>query len=137
MMDTKAILGISALAVVLILFGTYYLNPTDSQGDDMDFIMLEGSGDISVKVGEEFTVGLRGNVTTGYDWVLVSDGGIALVDDLYRVDDPGNPPRVGVGGIHYFTLKAEKAGTYEVDFDYQRVWMGSEGNTVTLKITAE
>lgn len=136
-MDMKTAAGISVLAVILVLFGTFYLNAADSQGDDMDFTMLEESGDKTVKVGEEFTVGLRGNVTTGYDWVLVSDGGIALVDDLYRVDDPGNPPRVGVGGIHYFTLKAEKAGTYEVDFDYQRVWMGSEGNTVTLKITAE
>ena len=136
-MDTKVILGISALAVVLILFGTYYLNPTDSQGDDMDFIMLEGSGDISVKVGEEFTVGLRGNATTGYDWILASEGGIILTEDHYITDDPGNPPRMGVGGVHYFTLNAEKAGTYEVVFDYQREWIGSEGNAVTLKVTAE
>ena len=128
-----AIIVLSAAAVI----GLAALDSTSSErsGEDMDYTVFSTSGELEVSVGKEFTVALRGNVTTGYDWTVSSDGGLRLVKDWYQADDAGNPPRVGVGGMHYFTFVADDAGTYEVTLDYLRSWEGSEGNVVTIAVS--
>ena len=135
-METKHLFGIVVIAVVLVLLGTLFIHTDGSQaGDDLDSSLI-GSDGKEVGVGEHITVALRGNATTGYDWKVVSTDGPRLVRDWYVVDDKsGN--MVGVGGIHYFTFSCDKAGEYDIVFDYQRSWQGSEGNTETYHITVK
>jgi predicted secreted protein len=79
---------------------------------------------------------MKGNATTGYDWVVVSmPEGLKLVKDWYQ-SDSADEHIVGAGGTHYFTFSGEK-GTYDVVLDYQRSWVGSEGNTVTVQVTIQ
>jgi len=138
-MDVRYVLALAVIAVSAIAIGAVMMGGSpDGQSDDiMDSVQFDESGSMKVKAGQQFTVSFRGNATTGYDWIVASDGGLKVVNDWYQADDAGNPPRVGVGGVHHFTLIAEKAGTYEATFDYQRSWEGSEGNTRTITVTAE
>jgi len=91
---------------------------------------------MNVKAGEDVTIALEGNRTTGYDWKVVSADGLELKGENYVVKQ-SEPMLCGVGGTHYFTFHCEKAGTYNVVLDYLREWEGSEGNTKTVQIIVE
>jgi predicted secreted protein len=96
-----------------------------------------GAEIIHVKVGEVFTVSQKGNATTGFEWKAVSYDGLKMVEGWYAPDDPGNPPRCGVGGTQYYKFTAENAGEYKIVLDYQRSWEGSCGDIVEYKVIVE
>jgi inhibitor of cysteine peptidase len=75
---------------------------------------------IRVKVGEEFTISLKANPTTGYDWECTSVyEWIQPLDKTYQADNTG---LVGSGGTDIFRFKAHGQGKATLDFVYKRLW---------------
>ena len=135
-MESRNLMGAVVIAVVALVAGSFIVyGNSDGPGDDVQATEMENK-DVKASASGEVTVPMKGNLTTGYDWVVVSlPDGLTLVKDWYEADNTGG--LVGAGGVHYFTFSGEKAGTYEVVFDYQRSWLGSEGNTETVQITIQ
>lgn len=75
-----------------------------------------------VNSGEEFTIELASNPTTGYQWEANwDDEYITLIKKDY-VPDPYLPGMVGSGGTEIYTFKALKPGQTNIGFDYIRPW---------------
>jgi inhibitor of cysteine peptidase len=78
---------------------------------------------IETVVGQEFTISLPSNPTTGYSWALAGSlpDGLLLVGSQYKPSQP-DPNVVGSGGVEEWTFKATKAGTATLTFEYRRPW---------------
>ncbi len=77
---------------------------------------------IAVHVGEQFTIRLDANATTGYGWRLTTppDPAIAtLVGSTYQASSGGV---VGSGGDELWTFRATGAGTTRIVLGYARPW---------------
>jgi inhibitor of cysteine peptidase len=75
---------------------------------------------IRVKVGEEFTISLKANPTTGYDWECTSVyEWIQPLEKTYQADNTG---LVGSGGTDIFRFKVRGQGKATLDFVYKRLW---------------
>ncbi|MBP7052695.1 MAG: protease inhibitor I42 family protein [Phycisphaerae bacterium] len=79
---------------------------------------------IDVIVGEEFTVALASNPSTGYNWSLAASlpSWLVQVDKTYVADNPG---MIGGGGTEYWTFRATGAGSTTLTFQYERPWEGT------------
>ena len=77
---------------------------------------------IVTSVGQEFTIALDSNPTTGYDWKEAHDeNALALVEDKYEPDEKAKG-LVGAGGTQYYRLLALKEGETVITVTYQRLW---------------
>ncbi len=75
---------------------------------------------VLLKIGEQTTVSLKENPTTGYTWnVSVSDG-LSIVNDEFI--GPENKQIVGAGGVHKWTLEAVAPGNQTFSGVYRRSW---------------
>jgi inhibitor of cysteine peptidase len=96
--------------------------------------------DEKVAIGENITIKLDENPTTGYTWnySISDDGKIELLFDEY-IQDEVEDGIVGAGGVHEWTFNATESGEVEITFEYYRSWEGVEGsiNTIIYKITVE
>jgi inhibitor of cysteine peptidase len=78
--------------------------------------------EIHANAGQNFTITLEGNRSTGYSWQLKSPLDSALLKKAgvsYRSKNPGTP---GAGEDNLFTFHAKKKGTTDVTFVYLRPW---------------
>ena len=90
---------------------------------------------IRVRVGQEFTISLKANPTTGYDWECISVyEWIQPLDKTYQADNTG---LVGSGGTDNFHFKAHGQGTAILDFVYKRSWEATsiEQNGFTVEVS--
>jgi inhibitor of cysteine peptidase len=81
-------------------------------------------GPIEANVGDEFTITVASNPTTGYEWQLAQPlvGGVLLfVSSEYEVDET-DTEIVGAGGKEVWTFKAEGLGDTTVSLEYVRPW---------------
>ena len=90
-------------------------------------------------IGQAITVNLRGNLTTGFGWGLVSATGDSVLTNgpmTYTVDPGGG---VGVGGTFSFPFLAAKAGDTALGFDYRRAGDTTPAKSfaVTIHVTNE
>ncbi|MBN2131081.1 MAG: protease inhibitor I42 family protein [Sedimentisphaerales bacterium] len=78
---------------------------------------------IEVTVGDEFTISLDSNATTGYSWELTSPlpAWLELIGTEYILT-PTDPPIPGGGGVEGWTFRANGAGTATITFEYRRPW---------------
>jgi len=75
---------------------------------------------IETEKGDNFSVALASNPTTGYEWELEFDSSyLRLIDREYT---PSNPKLIGSGGEEKFNLLALKSGETEIKFSYLRPW---------------
>ena len=85
---------------------------------------------IKVEAGQDFTITLEANVTTGYEWQLakpLDESMLQLVSSQYVAEKTN---RVGSGGRQVWVFKALKAGKTAISFEYERPW---EKNTPPAK----
>ncbi len=78
--------------------------------------------DLSATIGEEFTISLSSNRTTGYSWILnqaADDAVIELVSHVYAAPGSGG---FGSGGVECWTYRAVGAGTTVIALNYMRPW---------------
>jgi len=95
---------------------------------------------IEVSEGDEFTLRLCSNPTTGNNWVEdaeISDTGV-IKQDHQEFTAPGAadaPPPPGTPGTHTWTFTAIQAGESTITLEYSQLWDGGEKNTWTFTLT--
>jgi len=81
---------------------------------------------IEVAKGEEFTIVLNSNPTTGYSWRLaqpLDEGILMLVGNEYLQATPsGKTPVMGAGGREVWSFRALSPGDAEISLEYVRAW---------------
>ena len=79
--------------------------------------LSDPSKPILVNSGEEFTIVLDSNPTTGYHWEIVDElsASLEFISKDYINDKPG---AVGSGGVDVWTFKAISAGETQVTLGY-------------------
>jgi len=75
---------------------------------------------ISLHPGDRLVITLEGNITTGYQWVILPnmDGVLELQGEPEYAASTKN--LMGAGGVYHFTFKAIKAGTTQLNLKYYR-----------------
>lgn len=71
----------------------------------------------SINVGEEFTVKLKSNVTTGYQWFLIGENPYVDSTGKKYTSESGG---AGAGGMEYWTFKGKAKGIDSLRFIYVR-----------------
>ena len=90
---------------------------------------------INLKNGENFTLKLRENPTTGYSWELNLSEGLSIISDDFT-QDPAPEGMSGVGGTHSWIIKALSEGTQQVNGIYKRPWENTTGNEDSFTLNA-
>ena len=81
--------------------------------------MADNLNELSVQLGQEFTIKLESNPTTGYTWQPVFDEhAIKLISSDFI---PINK-QMGASGIEKFIFKALKLGSTKIKMSYKRSW---------------
>jgi len=91
---------------------------------------------ISLKKGENFTLQLRENPSTGYSWELNVTEGLSVLSDEYTQDEAAED-KVGVGGTHTWILEAVEPGSQHVNGIYRRSWENTTGTEENFTLTVE
>ena len=81
--------------------------------------MDEYSAEHEGKVGEEFTIKLKSNPTTGYHWHPVFDEALL---ELISNDFTRETKLIGASGVHRFDFKAIKPGRTTIKMLCKRRW---------------
>jgi inhibitor of cysteine peptidase len=91
------------------------------------------SGIIETKAGENFTITLPANRTTGYSWQIgeFTPGIVKLIGEDYKLAE-NSRGLVGAGGEQIWTFEAVSAGKVTIHFEYARPW---EKNIPAIKKT--
>jgi inhibitor of cysteine peptidase len=105
--------------------------PTYSEADNGRIVTLA--------VGQSFTVTLKENPTTGYQWKMVVGPGLRQVSDKYTPDaqPSSGPPLAGAGGTYSWVLKAATAGTRTLTGIYARPWVPKNSADFSLTIVVK
>jgi len=92
------------------------------------------TADIEVVVGDEFTITLCSNPSTGFLWLEQADiSNQDIVDQISHgfigppEEDQSPPP--GTAGDEMWTFKALKGGNSTISFEYSQDWDGGEKAT--------
>lgn len=82
---------------------------------------------IETGMGQEFTIELPSNPTTGYSWQLISltTGSVQLQDKTFKLTEEIEGI-VGAGGYEIWTFLAIKKDTVNLMFEYKRSWENQE-----------
>ena len=93
--------------------------------------------ELEAKAGEDFSISLEENASTGYTWIMEKDDKVTLVEDITAQGDvPEN--MVGVPYTRTWTFKCDEAGEYKIKFTYARSFESAQPAevieyTVTVK----
>ncbi|MBN2058303.1 MAG: protease inhibitor I42 family protein [Candidatus Saganbacteria bacterium] len=101
--------GLLVLVATLLFFGLRVLRQDSAEV-------------ISVRQGDEFTLSLGSNATTGYQWQLsqpLDQERLKLISSVYITPEQG---RIGQGGVEHWTFKALKSGRAVIKLGYLRPW---------------
>jgi inhibitor of cysteine peptidase len=106
---------------------SYVLNETDS------------GKIISLKNGENFTLNLKENPTTGYSWQLNLSKGLSILSNEYtEYKLPGEKEVTpGRGGTHSWLIQATAPGRQQVNGIYKRSWENTTGTEENFTLTVE
>lgn len=91
---------------------------------------------ISLKNGENFTLQLRENPSTGYAWELNVSEGLSILNDNYTQDEAPEG-MVGVGGTHTWIIEAVSEGTQQANGIYRRPWENTTGTEDNFTLAVE
>lgn len=77
---------------------------------------------ISAKVGQEFSVSLESNPSTGYKWDLESALDESKILKVRSEYVPSGSNRIGAAGKEVWVFKALSPGDYAIKMKYARPW---------------
>lgn len=118
----------SAAALVLLLSAVF------SYSQEKTY--TETSSEIVASVGENFTISLESNQSTGYSWSvgMVSDNAQVVVAGMDYDLPEGS--KTGQGGAEVWHLKAVAPGSVKLLFYYARSWeKDAPAKTVTFNVS--
>jgi inhibitor of cysteine peptidase len=109
------LLAVLALTVVAASCGD------DDDGSGGGEVYTQSGEAITVAVGEQFTIELAANPSTGYHWQLAQPTGdqVTLVDLDY---EPEGEVRPGSSGVQRMVFEGVQAGSTTVSLVYVRPW---------------
>ena len=99
-----------------------------------DELQSEKMTELKIKPGENFTLSLDGNPTTGYTWEPQFDTNYIKLN--WKKFEPFSE-LVGGGGKEKFEFQAIKSGETEIIFIYRRSWEKEAANKKIYKIIVE
>jgi inhibitor of cysteine peptidase len=91
---------------------------------------------ISIKNGENFTLQLRENPSTGYAWELNVTEGLSILSDNYTQDEAPEGD-TGVSGTHTWIIQAVEQGSQQVNGIYKRSWENTTGTEDNFTLNVE
>jgi len=102
--------------------------------------LTEDDSDTAVvlQAGDQLTVRLISNASTGYQWVVVDEGPLVQAGDpVYEQPEADNA--VGAAGTQLFTFDAPEAGAGTLTLEYRRSWetTAPAEDTWTVDVTVE
>jgi inhibitor of cysteine peptidase len=113
---------------------TFQANETSETGQVVT--EADNGTSISLKNGENFTLQLRGNPSTGYSWELNVSEGLSILSDEY-IQDPVPENSTGAPGIHSWIIQAVDPGSQQVNGIYKRSWETTTGTEDNFTLTVE
>ena len=94
------------------------------------------TAEISVNQGDEFTVTLCSNATTGYSWSEDADiTATSIVEQVahqFVAPDEGGEPVVGSAGEQVWRFQALSTGESSIMVEYSQLWEGGDKGTWTF-----
>lgn len=90
----------------------------------------------TVKVGEDLTIELETNPSTGYDWKVTTEPDPAILGLNSDFIEAGSTVP-GAPGKHIFRYKALKAGKTTIVYEYVRSWETDEPPAKTHTVAVE
>lgn len=91
---------------------------------------------ISLRNGENFTLQLRENPSTGYAWELNVSEGLNILSDNYTQDEAPEE-MVGVGGTRSWIIEAVDQGSQQVNGIYKQAWENTTGTEENFTLAVE
>lgn len=85
-------------------------------------VTITEPGPVSLKPGEQATIILDSNPTTGYSWELTSAPDTAVVRIVSDTYVPPAQQIPGAGGKQEIRIEGVAAGTATLEFGYRRPW---------------
>ena len=94
---------------------------------------------MNATVGEELTVTLGSNPSTGFSWSKYAEIGdetiVQQTSQIYIDTSAVTPPPPGASGVEIWTFEALKKGTTMIFMEYSRSWENIESEwTVTITV---
>ena len=77
---------------------------------------------INARAGEQFTITLESNPTTGYSWQLAKPLDEKIVRSVGSEYTPSRTDLAGAGGAETWTFLAVKKGSAKITLQYARPW---------------
>jgi predicted secreted protein len=96
----------------------------------------DNAKEIPVRVGDSVEVILFENPGTGYQWKIIPDDGISIVENGYK----GGGKAVGSGGHRHIIIRLDGPGRRELQGRYRRPWDQKDEGTefrVTFLVSGE
>ena len=98
-----------------------------------------GGDVITLKAGETKTIILQENMTTGYQWEIISpESPVYSVEFNEHIQPENADGRVGAPGIRRIVIKGEDAGKARLAIELRRPWEkdgnAADGSAVTIEV---
>ncbi len=115
------LLIIGACALIICIFAAGCISPEVPVNieDPVLTVTVQKEG-MMIPVNASMTYILPSNPITGYGWTVLGSEGL-IVKDEYKAT-PVPEGWAGGGGCQYYTITAEKAGSYTFKAGYERPW---------------
>lgn len=95
------------------------VDPPELPSDDPAEITLNDDGkELQIRVGQDFSISLPENRSTGYQWQLDSGELLGVKSDGYVAETS----ELGAGGMREYALTAEAVGETTIKAVYIRPW---------------
>ena len=117
----RGVLAVS-IAVALAAAAALLAACGGSGGATLEITEADTNKTVTATVGDEVSVSLKENPTTGYEWNMIAGPGLTAVSDDFIGPSPSPSPMMGAGGTQVVTVKVTSAGSSELTGNYRQQW---------------
>ena len=133
-------MGVGAAALIVVVCAAALLaacggSGGGSGGATIEVSEADNAKTVTAKVGDQVSVTLKENPSTGYGWKMVAGPGLAEVSDAYAAPSPS--PAIGAGGVHTWVYEVEQAGTLTLTGVYERSWEDKSKSAADFSLTID
>ena len=134
MAKKKLLTGLSVLVFLLAI--AVIVLAVMNRGYVGESFALDGEGWSANVTGDEMTLDLPSNPSTGYSWVVTEKTKVFATDDNQFIAENGEEVLAGAGGITQFHIAALKEGVGTMTLQYKQDWEGGQvDGTYDLTLT--
>ena len=112
-----------------LIYSKYYKNKLTP----MKIEVSENQQNIEIKAGQEFTISLTSNASTGYSWLVDETYDKNIVNYIGNDYKASNSKMVGAPGTQFLTFKGANTGTTTLNLSYARSWE-EKSQTINTKV---